>query len=104
VGALALARVLLQSRCSAGARMFDADPSGDCQLPVVGLVLFAIWQITGNNAWIEEFSRVPGALVLVLAGGQLACYSAYGYAVDSFPGSRCVGPGSGLLSCGAGGW
>src|SRR5260370_28372612 len=31
----------------------------------VGLVVFAVWQITGNNAWIEEFFRVPGALLLV---------------------------------------
>jgi hypothetical protein len=28
-------------------------------------VVFAVWQIAGNNAWIEEFFRVPGALLLV---------------------------------------
>ena len=32
---------------------------------IVGLVVFAVWQIAGNNAWIEEFFRVPGALLLV---------------------------------------
>ena len=32
---------------------------------VVGLVVFVVWQIAGNNAWIEEFFRVPGALLLV---------------------------------------
>jgi hypothetical protein len=28
-------------------------------------VVFAVWQIAGNNAWIEDFFRVPGALLLV---------------------------------------
>jgi hypothetical protein len=32
---------------------------------VVGLVVLGVWQIAGNNAWIEEFFRVPGALLLV---------------------------------------
>jgi hypothetical protein len=31
----------------------------------VGLLAFAAWRIGGNDAWIEEFFRVPGALLLV---------------------------------------
>jgi hypothetical protein len=35
---------------------------------IVGLVVFAVWQITGNNAWIEGFFRIPGAMLLVWLG------------------------------------
>jgi len=31
----------------------------------VGLVVFAVWRVTGNDAWIEGFFQVPGALLLV---------------------------------------
>jgi hypothetical protein len=38
-----------------------------------GLVWYALWRSTGNDRWIEEFFRVPGALLIVsLAGVQLS--------------------------------
>ena len=30
-----------------------------------GLVVFAVWRMTGNDAWIEIFFQIPGALLLV---------------------------------------
>jgi len=30
-----------------------------------GLVVFAVWRTTGNDAWIEIFFQIPGALLLV---------------------------------------
>jgi hypothetical protein len=40
---------------------------------VVGLLAFVAWQITGQDAWVEEFFKVPAALLLVtLAAAQLA--------------------------------
>lgn len=31
----------------------------------IGLLVFAGWRITGNVAWVEDFFRLPGALLLV---------------------------------------
>jgi hypothetical protein len=31
----------------------------------VGLVVFVVWRVTGNDAWIEGFFQVPGAILLV---------------------------------------
>jgi hypothetical protein len=31
----------------------------------LGLVWFAVWRWTGNDRWIEEFFKIPGALLLV---------------------------------------
>jgi hypothetical protein len=31
----------------------------------IGLVWFAVWRWTGNDRWIEEFFKIPGALLLV---------------------------------------
>ncbi len=32
---------------------------------VVGVVVFAVWQLTGSDIWIEDFFRIPGALLMV---------------------------------------
>jgi hypothetical protein len=38
-----------------------------------GLLAFAAWQLTGNDAWVEQFFELPGAVLLVmLAGIELA--------------------------------
>ena len=31
----------------------------------IGLLAFAGWRLTGNDAWVEDFFRLPGALLLV---------------------------------------
>jgi hypothetical protein len=37
-----------------------------------GVVAFAGWRLTGNDAWVERFFRVPGSLLIVaLASAQL---------------------------------
>ncbi len=39
---------------------------------VVGVVEFALWQLTGHFAWVEQFFRFPSAILLVwLSGAQL---------------------------------
>ena len=38
----------------------------------IGILAFAGWRLTGNDAWVESFFKTPGALLLVfLAGAQL---------------------------------
>lgn len=42
---------------------------------VIGIAAFAAWRITSNDAWVESFFRIPGALLsLFLASVQL-CFS-----------------------------
>ena len=36
-----------------------------CSYLAVGLAVFAVWLIAGNDAWIEDFFRIPGALLLI---------------------------------------
>jgi hypothetical protein len=35
----------------------------------VGAFVFAAWKVTGNDAWVNEYFRVPGALLLVILAG-----------------------------------
>src|SRR3954471_3556452 len=41
----------------------------------IGLGVFALWQISHQNFWIEDFFRLPGALLLVWLSGIGLSYS-----------------------------
>jgi hypothetical protein len=32
---------------------------------IIGLLVFVVWRLTGNDTWIEAFFQIPGALLLV---------------------------------------
>src|SRR5438105_3796044 len=36
---------------------------------VAGVAAFAAWRVTGNDAWIVQFFRIPAALVMVWMAG-----------------------------------
>ena len=63
--ALALAGISSSHAIRPAFRVSTLIPLVTASYLVVGLVVLAVWQIAGNNAWIEEFFRVPGALLLV---------------------------------------
>ena len=58
----------------------------------VGLVVFAAWRIAGNNVWIEDFFRVPGALLLCGWQPSGPCSARVFTGVFS-PASRCAARG-----------
>src|SRR4051794_3398781 len=42
---------------------------------VLGLLAFVLWQFSRQDFWIEEFFRLPGALLLVWLSGIALYYS-----------------------------
>jgi hypothetical protein len=67
---------------------------------IVGILAFVAWQLTGNDAWVIEFFRVPAALLMVFLGLFELWLSLA--VVRHFATDDLLRPGWTLISCSAG--
>lgn len=66
----------------------------------IGILAFAVWQLTANEAWVDEFFRVPAALLMVFLA--LLEFWLSVAVIHHFSADDLLRPGWTLISCSAG--